>query len=119
MAILSLRIKLGGGHVGHGKIELLEHIAREGSISGGARCMRMSYKRAWDLVEELNRIFGKPVIATQSGGKNGGGARLTETGAAIVSAFRAIEQSALAAAHSQIEMLEAQIANTDSEPPGD
>ena len=74
MPSLSLRVNLDPqGRIGPGKIELLEQIAAFGSISAGARRMEMSYKHAWDLVEEMNRIFGKPVVAAQTGGKRGGG----------------------------------------------
>ena len=61
MPSLSLRINLDpDGRIGPGKIELLEQIAAFGSISAAARGMEMSYKHAWDLVEEMNQIFGKP-----------------------------------------------------------
>lgn len=107
---LSLRINLHPkGKIGPGKIELLEHIATFGSISAGARQMNMSYKRAWDLVEEMNRMFGKPVVAAQTGGRHGGGAQLTPTGLAVVGRFRAIERAAAVAASAHIAALEAEI----------
>ena len=78
MASLSLRIDLDpGGRIGPGKVELLEHIAAFGSISEGARRMNMSYKQAWLLVEEMNRLFGKPVVSAARGGRRGGGTQLT------------------------------------------
>jgi molybdate transport system regulatory protein len=86
---ITLRIKFGSrGHIGHGKVELLERIAASGSISAAAREMAMSYKRAWDLVEEMNRIFGKPMLETQKGGPGGGGARLTPAGETVVKSGR-------------------------------
>jgi molybdate transport system regulatory protein len=97
------------GQIGHGKVELLEQIADFGSISAGARRMNMSYKRAWDLVEEMNTIFGKPVLATQKGGRSGGGAQLTPTGLAVVARYRAIERAVEAAAAPHIEALAAEI----------
>ncbi len=110
MPSLSLRIDLEPeGRVGPGKIELLEHIASFGSISAAARQMEMSYKHAWDLVEELNRLFGKPVVAAQTGGRKGGGAQLTPVGLAIVSRFRAIERAAYAAAEPHMSALQAEI----------
>ncbi len=110
MPSLSLRINLDpDGRIGPGKIELLEQIAAFGSISAGARRMNMSYKHAWDLIEEMNRIFGKPVIATQAGGKKGGGAELTPTGLAVVGRYRAIERAAAAAAEPHIAALQADI----------
>lgn len=110
MPALSLRINLDPeGRIGPGKIDLLENIAAFGSISAAARGMGMSYKRAWDLVEEMNRIFGKPLVAARTGGKRGGGAELTPAGLAVVSRFRAIERAASSAAAQHIEALQAEI----------
>ncbi len=110
MPSLSLRINLDpDGRIGPGKIELLEQIAAFGSISAAARKMGMSYKHAWDLVEELNRIFGKPLVSAQTGGKKGGGANLTPVGLAVVSRFRAVERAAAAAAEQHIAALQAEI----------
>jgi molybdate transport system regulatory protein len=110
MPSLSLRVNFDpDGRIGPGKIELLEKIAAHGSISEGARQMNMSYKHAWDLVEEMNRLFGKPVVAAQTGGKHGGGAQLTPIGLAVVSRFRAIERAATAAAAQHMAALQAEI----------
>ena len=110
MPTLSLRIDLDPqGRIGPGKIELLEHIAAYGSISAGARQMKMSYKHAWDLVEEMNRIFGKPLVAAQSGGRRGGGARLTPVGLSVVARFRAIERAAADVASQHLEALQDEI----------
>src|SRR4051812_48687049 len=95
MPSLSLRVNLDpDGRIGPGKIELLEQIAAFGSISAAARGMKMSYKHAWDLVEDMNKLFGKPLVAAQTGGKRGGVAQLTPIGLAVVSRFRAIERAA-------------------------
>jgi molybdate transport system regulatory protein len=89
---LSIRVDLASGaRIGPGKISLLEEIARTGSISAAGRALRMSYRRAWELVEDLNRSLGKPVVATAAGGLGGGGASLTPTGEALVDQYRAIE----------------------------
>jgi molybdate transport system regulatory protein len=110
MPSLSLRINLDpDGRIGPGKIELLEQIAAFGSISAAARGMEMSYKHAWDLVEDLNRVFGKPLVAAQTGGRKGGGAQLTPVGLAVVSRLRAIERAAASAAAAHIEALQAEI----------
>ena len=96
---LVLRIDLAGGaRIGPGKIALLEAIAQTGSISGGGRALKMSYRRAWELVEDLNRHFATPVVSTAAGGQGGGGARLTERGERLVQAYRTIEQAASTAA---------------------
>ena len=95
MPVLSLRIDFeGGGRLGPGKARLLECIAETGSISAGARAMGMSYKRAWDLVEETGRLAGAPVVETRSGGSHGGGATLTEAGQHLLTTFRLIERLA-------------------------
>ncbi len=96
---LSIRIDLAGGtRIGPGKIALLEAIRREGSISAAGRALGMSYRRAWELVEDLNRGLGSPVVATSAGGSGGGGASLTPVGVAVVEHYRAIETEAAAAA---------------------
>jgi len=71
---------------------------RTGSISAAGRTLKMSYRRAWELVEDLNRHLGTPVVAAVTGGSGGGGARLTEAGTALVGAYRAIESATDAAA---------------------
>jgi molybdate transport system regulatory protein len=95
---LTLRV-LGGSAaaMGPGKAELVERIARTGSISAAAREMGMSYRRAWQLVESLNGTFAEPVVTTAIGGKRGGGARVTAFGGRLVARFRAMENKASAA----------------------
>lgn len=83
--------------MGPGKAELVERIARTGSISAAARGMGMSYRRAWQLVESLNETFREPVVTTAIGGKRGGGARVTPFGERLVARFRSMEMKASAA----------------------
>jgi molybdate transport system regulatory protein len=100
---LSLRIDLDAeARIGPGKIQLLENIRACGSISAAGRAMNMSYKRAWDLVDETNRICGRVVVERQVGGKNGGGAILTPFGLSVVARYRKIERSAESAAHKEL-----------------
>ena len=69
---LSIRVDLASGvRIGPGKIAVLEEIARSGSISAAGRALRMSYRRTWELVEDLNRGLGSPVVATAAGGSGG------------------------------------------------
>ena len=104
---LSLRIDLDAERrIGPGKIELLERIREHGSISAAGRAMDMSYKRAWDLVEEIDRICGKPAVTRQIGGKRGGGAELTPFGLALVQGYRNIEQAAAKAARDHLAALQ-------------
>ncbi len=103
---LSIRIDLtSGGRIGPGKVALLEEIGRAGSISAAGRAMRMSYRRAWELVEDLNRTLGSPVVITSAGGSGGGGASLTEAGEALVAEYRAIEAATSLAAKRHLTML--------------
>ncbi len=80
--------------MGPGKAALLEHIEATGSISAAARAMQMSYRRAWQLVEAMNRDFSEPLVATETGGKRGGGARVTAMGRDVLARFRALEARA-------------------------
>jgi molybdate transport system regulatory protein len=98
MATLTLRLDLAPGQsIGHGKIRLLEAVRDYGSISAAGRSMRMSYRRAWMLIDELNRMFVEPLIETKHGGTAGGGAELTAFGQRVVERYRSIEANALAA----------------------
>lgn len=104
---LSIRVDLAGGaRIGPGKVALLEAIARDGSISAGGRALRMSYRRAWELVEDLNRSLGVTLVATAAGGAHGGGARLTPAGTAVVEAYRDLEREAGAAAAAHLRRLD-------------
>jgi molybdate transport system regulatory protein len=78
--------------IGPGKADLLEAIAATGSISESARRMRMSYRRAWLLVDTMNRCFREPVVASATGGPGGGGARLTRFGERVLARFRAMQE---------------------------
>jgi len=103
---LSIRLDLASGaRIGPGKIALLEQIGRTGSISAAGRALRMSYRRAWELVEDLNRSLGRPAVTTAAGGAGGGGASLTAAGEAVVREYRAIEAAAQAAARKHIAAL--------------
>lgn len=91
--------------IGPGKVELLEAIAAAGSISGAARQLGMSYRRAWLLLEELNASVRSPAVSTMTGGTRGGGASLTEVGQAIIAHYRAIEMISKQAAEQDIAAL--------------
>ncbi len=97
---LSIRLDLANGsRIGPGKIAVLEEIGRSGSISAAGRALRMSYRRTWQLVEQLNASFSSPLVTTSAGGARGGGAVLTAAGRAVIECYRAIEtDTALTAA---------------------
>src|SRR6516162_11819291 len=82
------------GHaiLGKGRLELLEGIDRWRSISGAARQMGMSYRRAWLLVQSINEAAGEPLVEAATGGTHGGGARLTPRGQIAVAVFRALQE---------------------------
>jgi molybdate transport system regulatory protein len=81
--------------LGPGKADLLEHVAKSGSISAAAKTMGMSYRRAWLLIDDLNSSFKQPVVAKSKGGKGGGGgAMLTPWGNKVLGLYRRIERSA-------------------------
>ena len=107
---LTLRV-LGKGApaMGPGKAELIERIAQTGSISAAARAMGMSYRRAWQLVEALNRAYREPVIDTAVGGRRGGGARVTAFGRRLVARFRAMENKASAAIAADLRRFAAEL----------
>jgi molybdate transport system regulatory protein len=86
--------------LGPGKADLLEHIARTGSLRKAAAAMDMSYMRAWTLVQTMNRCFKKPVVVTKRGGVEGGSALLTETGATVLALYRRLEAQSLRATRS-------------------
>ncbi len=93
--------------LGPGKIALLEAIRKTGSISAAGRAHQMSYRRAWLLVEDLNKSFGEPLVTAHPGGARGGGAALTPSGERIVALYRAAEEKMRAAAADEIGNLEA------------
>ena len=83
--------------LGPGKVELLEHIARTGSLRKAAEAMEMSYMRAWTLVQTMNRCFKVPVVVTKRGGAEGGAALVTDKGMAVLALYRRIEAQSLKA----------------------
>jgi molybdate transport system regulatory protein len=96
--------------LGPGKVALLEAIAATGSISAAGRRHKMSYRRAWMLIDELNRQFAEPLVRAQPGGAKGGGAVLTPGGLRIVAAYRAAERKMNEAAAPDIAEIEALLA---------
>ena len=103
------RLRIGSDRelaLGPGKVALLEAIEQTGSISAAGRKLGMSYRRAWLLVDALNRACTRPVITTATGGREGGGTALTPTGAEIVRRYRRIEALATAAAGREIHALQ-------------
>ncbi len=111
---LHLRVVLRGGVVlGPGRAELLERIRDLGSIAAAGRAMGMSYRRAWGLIEETNGCFAEALVAADVGGVSGGGARLTEAGARVLAAYRAVERDAALAAAAQLALLDSLVTQAE------
>jgi len=111
-----LRIVLGDDiAIGPGKIDLLEAIGANGSITAAARALGMSYRRAWLLVDTMNRCFETPVVTTEAGGVSGGGTRLTPAGKEVVRRYRSIEAKAAKAGVADLAALLALLRKSVSE----
>lgn len=101
-----LRITCGENiAVGPGKVDLLVAIARTGSITSAAKALGMSYRRAWLLVDTMNRCFKSPVVDAEAGGRRGGGTALTPLGALVVRRYRRSEALAKKAAAPELAAL--------------
>ena len=99
-----IRLLLGNtASLGPGKIKLINAIGTEGSISGAARIVGMSYRRAWNLVDSINQDFSTQIIITSSGGKGGGGAIVSDVGLEIIKRYQEIEAKALASVSDDLE----------------
>lgn len=98
-----------GVRLGPGKAQLLELIEEHGSIRAAGASIGMSYRRAWLLSDEINRMFREPSIFTRHGGKSGGGAGLTEFGRELLSRYRRMEAAMLKAADTDLAWLSSNI----------
>jgi molybdate transport system regulatory protein len=104
--IVRPRVYLGREiEIGPGKIDLLRAVGEGRSITAAARTLGMTYKRAWLLIDTLNRGFGRPVVETATGGRGGGGARLTGLGSELVRRYEALEARVNEAARSELAAL--------------
>jgi molybdate transport system regulatory protein len=91
--------------LGPGKIELLESIQRMGSLRQAAQALSMSYRRAWLLIDGLNRSFSEPATTASVGGQGGGGVTLTPFGLEIVRCYRAAEQAIETLARAELQSI--------------
>jgi molybdate transport system regulatory protein len=91
--------------LGPGKVSLLEAVREHGSISAAARSMNMSYRRAWLLMDQLNRALESPATVAEQGGQSGGGSVLTPVGEEIIRLYRSIEARAAKVCAPEIEAL--------------
>lgn len=91
--------------VGPGKIALLEAIADTGSLTSAAKALDMSYRRAWLLLDELNKSLRQPAVDSAKGGQHGGGSELTDVGRNLVALYRRIDATAHKACGADIKAL--------------
>ena len=106
MSRITLRIDLEGhGSIGPGKIRLLELIGEAGSIQKAAAAMGMSYAHAWKLIQETGATFDAALVDASTGGRKGGGTKLTALGRKVIELYRRAEQRAAKAAEGEIELL--------------
>jgi molybdate transport system regulatory protein len=111
MDIRMTRLKLSvifnsGVRIGPGKVELLRRVQDTGSISAAARAMKMSYKRAWLLIQSMNSLFREPVVSAATGGRKGGGASLTPFGLEVLACFERLEAGTRKSAVRDLKALE-------------
>jgi len=106
MPRLRIRIEFEGPHsLGPGKVQLLEAVEAHGSISAAARSMQMSYRHAWEMLDDLNQCFRQPVIETETGGRTGGGARVTDFGRGLIRRYRDMQEKARSALEADLDAL--------------
>jgi molybdate transport system regulatory protein len=95
--------------LGPGKVRLLEEVRARGSISAAARSLGMAYRHAWEMIDDLNRCFAKPVVTASTGGRVGGGARVTELGNELIERFHAMERAAETALRNDVRALDGKL----------
>ena len=101
-----MRVSAGGVNaIGPGKIDLLEAIRATGSITAAAKSLDMSYRRAWLLMDELNRSLREPAVESAKGGQSGGGSELTALGVELIETYRRIEATAVRSCAADIKRL--------------
>src|ERR1043166_6270349 len=107
MPHLSIRIDFepSGSALGPGMAQLLERVAETGSIRRAAASMDMSYRKAWLLIQELQKTFDGAVVTAEAGGVSGGGTQLTELGNNLLKIYRRVENRAADAAKADLEIL--------------
>jgi len=91
--------------LGEGRVQLLKAIDDTGSLSQAAKSLNISYKKAWDLIDSVNKSAKEPLTITSTGGKGGGGAELTQYGKSLISAFDNINKNCWEFLDQQLEAI--------------
>lgn len=99
--------------LGPGKVDLLEAIGECGSISRAAKQVTLSYRRAWEMVDTMNRCFKSPLVESSTGGRGGGGARLTPLGTRVIRLYRGMEAASQAATQKEWKAIRQSLRNPD------
>ena len=105
---MRFRLRITAGEtiaIGPGKIALIEAIAKTGSITSAAKSLDMSYRRAWMLLDDLNRMLKKPAVDSVKGGEHGGGSQVTEAGLQLITLYREIEAKAAETCRAEVSRL--------------
>lgn len=106
MTRLTIRIDFeNGGQLGPGKVRILELVVETGSIRKAAAGMKMSYRKGWLLLQALEKTFGAPMVTTSTGGRDGGGTRLSPLGKLVVTRYRALEKATAMASAADLATL--------------
>lgn len=95
--------------LGPGKAELLNLIDERGSISAAAKQMKMSYRRAWQLVDVMNQCFDQPLVLSSVGGIRGGGAQLTDLGRQVLENYHKVLFISQNACNKELEFISAHL----------
>lgn len=101
-----IHLRIIASTIGPGKARLLGLIAEKESLSEAARAMKMSYKRAWELIEALNGCFREPLVVSKTGGSRGGGSQLSPMGEKVLKLYDAIYAKSLAAGARDLKRLQ-------------
>jgi molybdate transport system regulatory protein len=116
LPLIRFRIDFGeNSNVGPGKIELLEAIQTHGSVSAAARILKLSYRRAWLLLDSLNQSFTEPVSVNSVGGNGGGGVKITPFGALLIERYREAERRFIQIGNECLRDIQARIVPSRSE----
>ena len=102
---IRIKVRVGNGAIGPGKIHLLEQISQTGSISSAARACGMDYRRAQYLLETMAEAMGTAMVKTVVGGAQGGGAELSPEGQGLITAFRSLDAAVKQAAEPDLETI--------------
>ncbi|KPM48360.1 winged helix-turn-helix domain-containing protein [Jiulongibacter sediminis] len=102
-AWLTIRIGTSEGRfLGPGRVELLERIAETGSINKAAQSMKMSYKKAWEMIHDMNEQCKEPLVISKSGGEDGGGTQVTEQGLLLIKEYKKLVEEIQSFAESKL-----------------